>query len=87
MKKKFTFFLLLLTTTLSLTACGSFKCDLCRQEKSGKSYTAEIIGKKITICKDCKAKIDKGIDGIESGLEFGLNELEHGLDELGDLFK
>lgn len=40
---------------LGLTACGSkiFECDVCNEEKSGKSYKSQLMGDKITICEDC----------------------------------
>lgn len=36
-----------------LASCGKFTCDLCGEEKSGKKYETEMLGTKITICKDC----------------------------------
>ena len=40
---------------LCLGACGSksFKCDICNEEKTGKSYKSEQMGEKITVCEDC----------------------------------
>ncbi len=47
--------LTLLALLLSLVACGggSFTCDTCGKEKTGKSYQETLLGEKITICKDC----------------------------------
>ena len=45
---------------LGLAACGGgkFTCDICGQESSGKKYTEEIFGEKITYCKDCKEGLE-----------------------------
>lgn len=53
--KKIIASLALLTLLLSLTACGnkSFKCDMCKKEKVGKSYKSQLMGEEITICDDC----------------------------------
>lgn len=53
MKQKISVMLLVMIATLSLTACGKFTCDLCGEEKSGKSYSMELLGEKVTICNDC----------------------------------
>ena len=42
--------------TASLTACGStFTCEMCGEEKTGKSYTfqSSATGEDMTICEDC----------------------------------
>lgn len=57
MKKKISLVLITLVATLSLTACGKFTCDLCGEEKSGKSYSYELLGSKLTICNDCYKEI------------------------------
>lgn len=62
---------LLLTMLLTLCSCGKFKCATCGEEKRGKRYTEEFLGKEITICKECK----------EAGEEFKDN-----LVDIGDLF-
>lgn len=40
---------------LCLSACTgkTFECDLCSEEKSGKSHTTEFMGQSVTICDDC----------------------------------
>ncbi len=40
---------------LSLAACGnkSFKCDLCNDEKTGKSHKTKVLGEEVEICDDC----------------------------------
>ena len=43
-----------------LTACGSFKCDMCGQEKSGTKHTEKIPGKEAHICDDCY----KGLEAL-----------------------
>lgn len=53
MKKKISLLLIAIAACLSLTACGKFTCDICGEEKSGKSYTTEVLGQKITMCSDC----------------------------------
>lgn len=52
-----TLFLLL----LSLAACGgkSFKCDMCNEEKTGKSYKSQLMGEEITICEDCYKEMNE----------------------------
>lgn len=50
-------FIVLITilSLLGLTACGSkiFECDICNEERSGKSYKSQLMGDEITICEDC----------------------------------
>ena len=53
MKKKISLLLIAIAACLSLTACGKFTCDICGEEKSGKSYTTELFGEKIVMCSDC----------------------------------
>jgi len=53
MKKKIIITLTVVTVMMSLTGCGKFKCDICGQEKSGKSYSVEVFGQQATLCKDC----------------------------------
>ena len=53
MEKKFRMTILALAAAMSLTACGSFTCDFCGQQKSGHKYTVEILGEKGSICKEC----------------------------------
>lgn len=55
MKKKIMVSLVTVAAVLSLTACGkAFKCDICGEEKTGKSYTGTILGEEVTYCKDCR---------------------------------
>lgn len=53
--KKIIAILTLLALLLSLAACGdkSFKCGICNEEKTGKSYKSQLMGEEITICEDC----------------------------------
>ncbi len=53
--KKIIATLTLLVLLISLVACGdkSFKCDMCNEEKTGKSYKSQLMGEEITICDDC----------------------------------
>lgn len=57
MRKKISLLLTIVSLTFLLTACGKFTCELCGQEKSGKSYTAEFMGEKVTVCQDCHDEI------------------------------
>lgn len=59
MKRKITASLLIVLTVLSLAACGkAFTCDLCGEEKTGKSYTESVLGTEITYCKDCHDELE-----------------------------
>ena len=52
--KKFVTFVLLGALLATLTACsGSFTCDLCGEEKSGKKHTSKEAGIEMTVCDDC----------------------------------
>ena len=42
-----------LIATLSLTACGTFKCQICEQEKSGSKHEVSMLGQTLTVCDDC----------------------------------
>ena len=68
MKKKIMALLVTVAVVLSLTACGkAFECDICGEEKTGKSYKGTIFGEEVTYCKDCR-------DGFEE-LEKELKDL------------
>lgn len=51
----------LLVLLLSLGACGSksFKCGMCGEEKTGKSYKSQLAGEKVTVCEDCYEEINE----------------------------
>ena len=54
MKKKIVASFLTVAAVLSLTACGkAFTCDICGEEKTGKSYKETVLGVEVTYCKDC----------------------------------
>ncbi|MCR4643502.1 MAG: hypothetical protein K5697_15925 [Lachnospiraceae bacterium] len=53
MKKKIAVLFVSLIATLSLTACGSFKCQICEQEKSGTKHEVSMLGQTLTVCDDC----------------------------------
>lgn len=59
---------MLLTITLfmlmSLTACGKFTCQLCGEEKSGRSYKETVLGEEIIICKDCHDDLEELREGF-----------------------
>lgn len=52
--------LVMLALLMSLTACSNkpFKCDICREEKTGKSYKSQVMGEEVTICEDCYKEIN-----------------------------
>lgn len=41
-----------------LASCGTFKCDMCGQEKNGKSHSAS----DMTVCDDCYNSLNSLID-------------------------
>ncbi len=54
MKKRVIASLLTVAAVLSLSACGkAFKCDICGEEKTGKSYKETVFGAEVTYCKEC----------------------------------
>lgn len=53
MKRKISVALIMVVLAFVLTACGTFKCSICGQEKSGGSHTTEVFGRKLTVCDDC----------------------------------
>ena len=59
MKKLICLLLVVVMMATMLAACGKFECEVCGEEKSGKKYTEEILGREITYCQDCH---DKGED-------------------------
>lgn len=43
-----------------LTACGgTFTCDICGEEKSGRQYKEDLFGEEIVYCKDCKEALEE----------------------------
>ncbi len=56
MKKRF--LITVVALSILLTACGSFTCDVCGQEKSGKQNSAQISGKAVVYCDACKATVE-----------------------------
>lgn len=68
-KKKLSVFLLVVVMMSTLAGCGKFTCDACGKEKSGKKYTQEIAGEKITLCKDCKEELDETVDALQKAFD------------------
>ena len=62
MKKLISILLLVVVLVTMLTACGKFKCDLCRDEKTGKKYETEVFGQEVEICKDCYEDLESIAD-------------------------
>lgn len=57
--KKFVALLMLVIVVATLfCGCGKFTCDICGEEKTGRKYTEEIMGEKISYCKDCKEDLE-----------------------------
>ena len=75
MKKIVIALLLVVALVATLTACGTFKCDICGEEKSGSKHTEEILGEEVVICSDCYEEMEELGDDLE---DLG--------DSLGDLF-
>ncbi len=69
---------LLITMLLTLCSCGKFECATCGEEKTGKRYKEEFLGKEILICKECK----KAGEELEKELE----DLKDNLVDIGELF-
>lgn len=60
MKKKIIALALAAAAVLSLTACGKkFTCDICCEEKTGKSYTRTVAGKEVVYCQECRDQFEK----------------------------
>lgn len=49
--------LIALVAALLISCGGSFVCDMCEKERSGKKHTEEIFGEKLTICDECYASL------------------------------
>lgn len=62
MKRIISFVLMLTLVASLLVGCGSFRCDLCGQEKTGKKYTEDVYGTSITYCGDCKDALEELAD-------------------------
>ena len=41
-----------------LCGCGKFECELCGEEKSGKKYEGEVMGRTVVYCQECKEQVD-----------------------------
>jgi ribosome-binding protein aMBF1 (putative translation factor) len=41
-----------------LCGCGKFECELCGEEKSGKKYEGEVMGRTVVYCEECKEQVD-----------------------------
>ncbi len=59
MKRLISIAVLTVIIATMFAACSKFTCDICGEKKSGKKYTDEILGEKVTYCKDCH-------DGLEA---------------------
>lgn len=53
MRRKMTLALVMIPVLSSLTACGRSTCNLCGNEKSGRSHKTAVFGQEIMICNDC----------------------------------
>ncbi len=60
MKRLVCILLLVALMVTMFAACGgSFVCDLCGQEKTGKRYEGAFFGQEIEYCKDCKKGLEE----------------------------
>lgn len=59
--KKIVSLFIMLVLLMSLAACGNqaFTCDLCKEEKTGKSYKSQLMGEELTICEDCYEEMNE----------------------------
>lgn len=65
MRKKLLSIALIATVVASLTGCGEpFTCDWCGEESTGKKYTSEVWGEKVTVCEDCYKELKEVYDAI-----------------------
>ena len=62
MKRMISFILMLTLVAALLAGCCSFQCDLCGEEKTGKKYTGDLMGEKITYCGECKEALEELAD-------------------------
>ncbi len=63
MKKRISILLLSSMLAMTLTACGKFTCDLCGEQKSGKSYESTVFGEEVVICDDCYQELQNLFGG------------------------
>ena len=59
--------------SLTFMACGKFECELCGEEKTGKSHKMTLWGEKITVCDDCYREIKE----IDNEISDSDSENEH----------
>jgi len=65
MKKFFVLLALVLAMVMTLTACGTFTCDLCKKEQDGVQLTATLNNQEVTVCQTCFDAIAEGLDAID----------------------
>ena len=51
--KRFIVFASLILSVVALSSCANFECDICGEEKTGKTHKEELFGETITYCDDC----------------------------------
>lgn len=53
--------LLVFAISLALSACGNktFKCGICNEEKTGKSYKSQVMGQEVIVCEDCYKELSE----------------------------
>lgn len=65
MKKKMRLLALLCVVLLLLTACaGSFFCDLCGRESTGRKNKRPFMGEELTICNQCEKELNQMADEL-----------------------
>jgi uncharacterized lipoprotein YehR (DUF1307 family) len=58
MKKIAILLALVCLVSVLLCGCGKFECELCGEEKSGKKYEGEVMGRTVVYCEECKEQVD-----------------------------
>ena len=53
MKKLLVLALIAIMSVCFLAGCGSFKCDICGEEKDGEKHTVEVLDEEVVMCDDC----------------------------------
>ncbi len=62
MKKLIACLLLVVILATMLTACGSFKCEMCGKEDSGSGNDVNYMGKDMVVCDECEEGIEAAKD-------------------------
>lgn len=66
MKRLIAVVALVMVMAVMMTACGKFKCALCREEKFGIKHETTVLGQEIVYCSDCAESLDNLSDSLDS---------------------